>query len=273
MNSGSLIRSQVDRLQALWRYRGFVFSMVWREFRGNYLGSLLGSVWSILNPMAMIFIYTVIFSKIMRAKLPGVADTMGYGIFVCSGVITWGFFSDLLGRCPKMFVENATLLKKVNFPRTTLPLIVFFSSALNFLIIFGIFMAFLLLTGRLPGMSILAFVPLLFLQQLFVLGAGVFLGTLNVFFRDVTHIVSIVLQFWFWFTPVVYPLNILPPGARRLVELNPMTRFVTSYQQIVLYNQWPQWSRFGWHLLGALLALGIGFVVFQRLSGEMVDEL
>jgi len=273
MTSYHFIKSHNARLKALWNYRGFVFSMVWREFRGKYQGSLLGSIWSILNPMAMIFIYTVIFSKIMRAKLPGVADTMGYGMFVCSGVITWGFFSDLLGRCPRMFVENATLLKKVNFPRTTLPLIVFFSSALNFVIIFALFLGFLLVTGRLAGPSIVAFLPLLCLQQLFVLGAGVFLGTINVFFRDATHVVTIALQFWFWFTPVVYPLTILPPAVRHLIELNPMTQFVTSYQQIILYDKWPEWSRFGWHAIGALSALLLGFIVFQRLSGEMVDEL
>jgi lipopolysaccharide transport system permease protein len=98
------------RLLALWRYKGFVFAMVWREFWGRYLGSLLGSIWSVLNPMAMIFIYTVIFSKIMRARLTEVDDTMGYGMFLCAGLLTWDFFSELLGRCPGIFIGQVNKL-------------------------------------------------------------------------------------------------------------------------------------------------------------------
>lgn len=263
----------LPRFSALWRYRGFVFTMVWREFWGRYLNSLLGSIWSILNPMAMIFIYTVIFSKIMRAKLPGIDDTMGYGIFLCSGLLTWGFFSELLGRCPNIFIEQANLLKKVSFPRITLPVILFFSTAVNFAIIFGIFIIFLIVTGRFPGWAIVAFLPLLMIQQAFVLGFGMLLGALNVFFRDVGQLLGIVLQFWFWLTPIVYPVTILPERARNLIELNPMTQFVTAYQQIILHNQLPHWTQIRMHTIGAVIFLIGGFYVFRRLSGDIVDEL
>ena len=129
---------------ALWRYRAFVFTMVWREFRGRYLGSLMGSIWAILNPLAMIVVYTLIFSKIMRARLIGMDDTMAYGMFLCAGLLTWGFFSELLGRCQTIFIEQANLLKKLSFPKITLPFILLFSSAINFTIIFGLFLIFLL---------------------------------------------------------------------------------------------------------------------------------
>ena len=261
------------RVLALWRYRGFVFTMVWREFWGRYLGSLLGSIWSIINPMAMIFIYTVIFSKIMRARLPGVDDTMGYGMFLCAGLLTWGFFSELLGRCPNIFIEQANMLKKVNFPRITLPVILLSSSAVNFAIIFTIFISFLLISGRFPGWAIVAFLPLLLIQQAFALGLGMVLGTLNVFFRDVGQFVGIVLQFWFWLTPIVYPVTILPERARSVIELNPMAQLVAAYQQIILHDSWPQWGQFRFHAIGALAVLTVGFIVFRRLSGEVVDEL
>ena len=142
-----------SRFAALLKYRSFVFSMVKREFRGRYLRSLFGSIWSVLNPVAMIFIYTIIFSKIMRARLSGANDTMAYGVFLCSGLLTWGFFSELLSRCLTIFIESGNLLKKVRFPRITLPAILLMSCTLNFLIIFGIFVVFLLLTGRFPGLS------------------------------------------------------------------------------------------------------------------------
>lgn len=267
------IASQNARLKALWHYRSFVLSMVWREFRGDYLGSLLGSLWAILNPMAMIFIYTVIFSKIMRARLPGVPDAMGYGMFICAGVITWGFFSELMGRCPRIFVDHGVLLKEVNFPRTTLPVIVLLSSAFNFVIIFAIFMVFLLIIGRFPGWPVLAFLPLLCIQQAYVLGFGIIMAVVNVFFRDVDHVIKIALQFWFWFTPIVYPVSILPDRVRRLIEINPMTKFITAYQDIILHAKWPDWGVFGLHTVGAFTALALGTVVFHKMAADMVDEL
>ena len=99
------------------------------------------------------------------------------------------------------------------------------------------------------------------------------MGIFNVFFRDIGHIVKIALQFWFWVTPVVYPISILPDRLRDLIDLNPLTRFITAYQQIVLNNQWPQLFQFKYHLIGAVAALSIGFFLFRRLSGDIVDEL
>jgi lipopolysaccharide transport system permease protein len=261
------------RLVALWCYRGFVISMVAREFRSRYLGSLLGSVWSVLNPMALITIYTVIFSKVMRAKLPGIDDTMAYGIFVCAGLVPWLYFVELLGRFPNIFLEQATLLKKVSFPRITLPVIVLCSATINFVIIFSIFMFFLLILGRFPGWAILGYIPLLLIQQTFVVGFGVLLASVNVFFRDIGQFINVVIQFWFWFTPIVYVVDMLPGEAQKLSPLNPMTAFVQAYQQIILYGTWPNLMDFKLHIVGALLALVGGFFAFHRLADEMVDEL
>ncbi len=261
------------RLQALWQYRGFVVSMVFREFQSRYLGSLLGSIWAVLNPLAMIFIYTVIFSRIMRAKLPGVDDAMAYGLYICAGLLPWTYFIELLSRFPNIFLEQAALLKKVSFPRTTLPVIAFLSSTINFCIIFGVFLAFLCLTGRFPGMVLFAFIPLLAIQQLFVVGFGILLGTVNVFFRDIGQLLAVILQFWFWFTPIVYPVTILPEKARALLACNPLTPFIQAYQGIILYHRPPEWSAFMLPGAGAFLALAGGLYVFSCLSGEMVDEL
>jgi lipopolysaccharide transport system permease protein len=261
------------RLTAVWRYKGFVFAMVAREFKARYLGSLLGSLWTVLNPMAMILIYTVIFSRIMQARLAGVDDTMAYGVFICAGLLPWGLLADLLNRCQVVFIDQRNLLQKASFPRITLPVILLFSTAIHFLIAFGIFAAFMVATGRFPGWAILGFFPLLLIQQGFILGIGIFLGTLNVFFRDVGQLVGIVLQFWFWFTPIVYPITILSERLQMLVSFNPMSRLVDAYQRIVLFGDWPQWSQFGYLALAAAFALILGFFFFIHVSGEMVDEL
>ena len=269
----ALLKPASRRLVALWNYRGFVLSMVSREFRGRYLGSLFGSIWSILNPMAMIFIYTVIFSKIMRARLSGVDDTMAYSIYLCSGLLTWTFFSEVLSRSLNIFIEHSSLLKKVRFPRITLPVILLLSCGLNFAIIFGIFLTYLLITGRFPGWSILGFIPLLIIQQGFAIGLGLFLGTLNVFFRDIGHFIGIILQFWFWLTPIIYPITILPDKIRYIIKFNPLTQIVSSYQQIVLFNSWPSFDNLQVHIMLTIVALIAGSMAFIKLSGEIVDEL
>jgi lipopolysaccharide transport system permease protein len=223
--------------------------------------------------MALVFIYTVVFSQVMKARIKGVDDTMAYGMFLCAGLLAWSYFTELLGRCPDILIDQANLLKKVNFPRSTLPVVLFLSTTINFVIVFTIFLIFLLVSGRFPGWSLLGFVPLLLIQQSFTLGIGMSLGVLNVFFRDIGHIVRIALQFWFWVTPIVYPIGILSDRLRSLIELNPLTHFITAYQQIILNNQWPHLASFKYHLLGAVVALITGFMLFRRLSGDIVDEL
>lgn len=261
------------RLIALWHYRGFVVSMVAREFRSRYMGSLLGSIWSILNPLALIVIYTVIFSRVMRAKLPGIDDPMAYGLFVCAGLLPWLFFVELLSRFPNIFIEQAALLKKVSFPRITLPVITLCSATINFLIIFSLFLVFLMVTGRFPGWVVFAYIPLLIIQQMFVVGLGVMLASINVFFRDIGQFISVILQFWFWFTPIVYTLDMLPEKAQELLVFNPMTTLIQAYQGVIIYGAWPDFMFFQVHVAGAVIALVGGFFVFHRLADEMVDEL
>lgn len=260
-------------LEGLWRYRSFVTSMVRREFQARYLGSVLGTLWSVLNPLAMIFIYTVIFGQVMRNRLPGVDDGTSYGIFLCAGLLPWTMFTETLQRCTTVFVDQGNLLKKMTFPRATLPTIVAASSLLSFAIIFGLLLLVMILLGRFPGVALLGFVPLLLLQQAIAVGLGVALGVVNAFFRDVGHVVGILLQFWFWFTPIVYPLSILGSRARLLVALNPMAALVDGYQGILLRGTSPDWAALAPHVFLAVAALITGRFVFRRLAGEMADFL
>lgn len=268
-----LCRGLLIRGQALWLYRGFVFGMVGREFKGRYLNSLLGSLWSFIQPAAMILIYTLVFSSIMQARLTGIDDPLAYGMFLCAGLLPWALMAEYLGRATQLFIEHGPLMKKVSFPRITLPVILMLTTLLHFGIIFGLFVLFLLLTGRFPGAPLAAFIPLILLQQTFALGLGLILGCLNVFFRDIGQMVQIGLQFWFWLTPVVYPATILSPGTRGLLTLNPMSSLMDAYQGVVLQHAWPEWGRLGLHAWGALAVLATGFLVYRLLALDMVDEL
>jgi len=261
------------RLKALWAYRGFVLGMVARDFQGRYLGSALGASWAVLNPLAQILIYTVVFSQVMRARLPNISDTLAYSVYLCAGVLTWNYFVEVLLRSQAVFLEQANMLKKVSFPRVTLPSYVFLSASLNFAIIWGVFLAFLFVSGRWPGWVLVALLPLLLIQQVFAVGLGLVLGVTNVFFRDVAQAVGVGLQFWFWLTPIVYPLSAVPEVVRRLMAWNPLYPLIASYQRIIVEHEWPVWSRL-WLVCGvALMVAALSETMFRHLSGPMVDEL
>jgi lipopolysaccharide transport system permease protein len=260
-------------VRALWAYRGFITGSIKREFQLRYRNSLLGAAWTLLNPLSMITVYTVIFSQIMRAKLPGVDSTFAYSIYLCSGVLTWGLFAEITGRSQNVFLENANLLKKLSFPRLCLPVIVVGSAGLNFTIIFGLFTTFLVFSGNFPGQVYIAIIPVLAIQIGFSIGLGMVLGVLNVFFRDVGQLFGVVLQFWFWLTPIVYPVTILPESLQSLIALNPMASLMAAYQKILVTGQWPDWiSLCPLTLIAVLLCLW-GMWLFRRNSGEIVDEL
>eukprot|EP01034_Spumella_vulgaris_P035252 gene35252-43467_t len=219
---------------AVWRYRGFVAGSIKREFQSKYRNSLLGAAWTVLNPLAMIVVYTVIFSQVMGSRLPGVATPFAYSIYLCAGVLTWGLFAEITSRSQSVFLEHANLIKKLQFPRLCLPLIVVLNALINFGIIFGLFVLFLAVSGNFPGWIFLSILPVLVLQVLFAIGLGMILGVLNVFFRDVGQLFTIVLQFWFWFTPIVYPLSALPEPVRDLVGWNPMAGVISAYQTVLV---------------------------------------
>lgn len=263
----------MNMLRALWAYRGFILGSVKREFQSKYRNSLFGAAWTVINPLAMIIVYTVIFSHVMKAKLPGVDNAFAYSIYLCAGSLTWGLFAEIVGRGQNIFLDNANLLKKINFPRICLPVIVVLNAGVNFSIIFGLFLLFLLVFGFWPGWASVALIPVLLIQLIFATGLGMTLGVLNVFFRDVGQFFGIFLQFWFWLTPVVYPVSILPAEIKPFMAFNPMYHLVHAYQGILVSGYWPDWESLIYpFVLGGALCL-VGFRLFRQHVGEMVDEL
>ena len=260
-------------MRAIWSYRGFISGSVTREFQTRYRNSLLGAAWTVLNPLAMIVVYTVIFSQVMKARLPGVDNELAYSIYLCAGVLTWGLFAEITGRAQNVFLEHAGLIKKINFPRICLPVIVVLNAGVNFAIIFGLFLSFLLLSGNFPGLPLLAMLPVLAVQVLFAIGLGMVVGVLNVFFRDAGQFFTVLLQFWFWFTPVVYTIGILPKAVQPYVAWNPMTPLVGAYQDILVHAIWPHWESLLYPLAVGLLLCAFGLRMFRKRVGEIVDEL
>lgn len=257
----------------LWAYRGFILGSVKREFQSKYRNSLLGAAWTVIQPLSMIIVYTVIFSQIMRAKLPGIDSIYAYSIYLCAGIITWGLFAEVSNRAQNTFIENANLLKKISFPRLCLPIVVILNAGLNFAIIFGLFVLFLLISGNFPGWVILAMIPLLLLQIAFAISLGISLGVLNVFFRDVGQLFAVVLQFWFWLTPIVYPVTILPEALSPVMVLNPLANLMAAYQGVMVYGSWPKWQSLWLIASLTLLFLYLALRLYRKHASDMVDEL
>lgn len=262
-----------DTLQAIYRYRDFITGSIKRDFQSRYQASFLGSAWLILQPVAMILVYTLIFSQVMRARLPEVSGSFSYSIYLCSGLLTWGLFAETLNNLQNVFLSNANLLKKISFPKICLPIIASLSSFINFLIIFSLFTIFLIVSGNFPGIYFIAVIPVIIVQMLFAIGLGVILGIMNVFVRDVGQFIGILLQFWFWFTPIVYVINTLPEWVRGALVYNPLTNIIVSYQNIFVYQKWPNWESLMPITIISVLLCIFAFSMFRKHAADIVDEI
>lgn len=260
-------------LRGIWTYRGFVLGSVRREFHARYGQAVLGALWSVLSPLAMIAVYTLIFTEVMRTRLPGSANAHAYSIYLCAGILTWGLFADIVTRAQSMFIDQASLLKKVRFPRLCLPVIVVLNALLHFAISFALFLLFLIVSGNFPGPVMAALLPVLVLQLAFAGGLGLIAGVLNVFFRDIGQFLTILLQFWFWLTPIVYPPTILPPALREAMAFNPMAAIIGAYQAVLVQGRPPDWPSLLLPLALALALCLLGLRLFRKRAPDMVDEL
>ncbi|WP_457937210.1 ABC transporter permease [Aeromonas veronii] len=254
-------------------YRSFIYASVKRDFTSRYSGSILGALWSFIQPLSMIVVYTVIFAEVMRARLPGVDTTFGYSIYLCSGILTWGYFVDIVSRCQNVYISNANLIKKLSFPKACLPIISTFSASISFGIVMFLFLAFLLIIGDFPYLNIVYLPILIVCQVLFAVSFGLIVGFVNVFFRDAGQFTDIIVQFWFWFTPIVYPISIIPERFQWLLNYNPMYCIIDGYQNIFVFNRMPNFELLLVPSFISFFMLVIFYKLFAKYGNDMVDEL
>ena len=259
--------------QALWQYRQFVFSSIRSEFSSRFARSKLGGLWAIFNPLAQVAIYALILSNIMQARVAGIEGQYAFTIYLSAGMLAWNLFSEIVSRCVNVFIVNGNLIKKAMFPKIVLPAITVGSCLLDNVMLFIAILVIFALVGHVPGFSII-WLPLLTLATVaLAVGVGLILGIFNVFIRDVGQVVPIVLQILFWFTPIVYPLSIIPESYRHYLYLNPIYPLVSAYQDVLVYGVAPNLT----HVL-AITAFStglmlLGFILFTRASEEMADVL
>lgn len=223
----------------------------------RYAGSLLGGLWTFIQPLMNMLVFILVFSRIMAARLPEVAGSHSYSIYLISGLLGWIAFSSTLMRTTTVFLDQAHIIKKVRVSLWSFPLSIVLSDTIVFAISFGFFFAFLLLVDHPVGASAL-WVPLIFaLQQAFAYTLGLILAALSVFFRDIKESVTVLLQLWFWLTPIVYVASIVPEEMQSLLLFNPMFAVVDAYHAALLFGRTPDLAAL---LIPACLALLLGLL-------------
>ena len=258
---------------SVWAYRFFIISSIKTELHSRFARSKFGAIWIVLHPLALVLIYALILSQVMRAKLPGVESQYAYPIYILSGMVGWTLFSEILGRSLTIFIDNANLLKKISFPKLSLPHIIIGSALINFIFLFLIMFIVFGFLKHLPFHA-LHWLPLLLIITIaLAVGLGLFLGTLNVFMRDIGQAMTIILQFWFWLTPIVYISSIVPEKYHTLLMLNPMTGIIMGYQNVLLYDKTPDLYLLIYPTLFASFFLILALILFRKASEEMADVL
>ena len=222
--------------RSLYEYRELLKTSISKDVRGKYKNSVLGVIWSFLNPLLQIAVYAIVFPLIMRSNLPN------YTVFLCCGLIPWNFFSTATSRTSFTMIENGNIIKKVYFPREILPLSVVTSEAINFIISTIIILAFVLGYGM--GLSkYIIFYPLILIVQYFLLiGISFIVSSVTVYFRDLQHFIGIALQLLFYATPIVYAPDSIPQNFQWILQYNPMTCIINRYRDIFYYQRMPDFS-------------------------------
>ncbi|NBK99010.1 MAG: ABC transporter permease [Erysipelotrichia bacterium] len=263
----------MKQLRAIWAYRFFIISSIKTEFRSRFARSRLGGVWMILNPLAQVAIYALVLSEVLKAKLPNIDTAYAYSIYLMAGMLGWSLFSEVFSKSLDIFIANGNLIKKMAFPKITLPLIVTGSAMVNNLLLFMAILVVFGFLGHMPTIQ-LVWMPLLFAVTLSLgLGLGIMLGIINVFMRDIGQIVPIILQFWFWLTPVVYVSNTLPEEYQNFIYYNPMTGIIEGFQNILVYDKAVDISTLVYPIVIASIAIVLALFMYFRANEEMADVL
>lgn len=251
----------------------FVLELTKRDFAERFAGSSLGSLWAFIWPLVNLFIYIVIFGQLMGARLPGASSVYAYGVYLASGLIAWTAFAQSVSRCSTIFLEKKGLITKVSMSLPSLLLFVLSAETVTYIITMAVFFIFLLLTSH-PLHEHLIILPFVYLvQTVFAFGLGLLAATLSVFIRDLKEVVGITLQLWFWFTPIVYIRDILPPVVSNLMVYNPAYVFIESYHRIFVFNDMPAIKSLIVLTVMAHLLAWLAYVLFRYLEKDVRDFL
>lgn len=252
----------------LYEYREMIFSLVKRELRGRYKGSALGFLWTFLNPLLQLLVYTMVFSVIMRSGIEK------YYIFLFVALVPWMFFSASVTGGATSIQASADMVKKIYFPREVMPIAYVTSAFVNMLLTFVVVFAVLIITGFGINIQALLFLPVIMIvEYILALGIALLTSALTVYFRDLAYILGIVTMAWQFLTPVMYAQEMVPESLLPIWNLNPMTPVIQAYRTILYYKEIPQLETLIHAALLGILVLVVGYIAFRKLQKGFAEEL
>lgn len=250
--------------------RQFIGQQARQRFLQGQRGSLLGKAWIVIQPLATILVYTLVFSQVMHQRLSGRTDVYAYSLFLCAGLLPWQLFSEVMQKTQSSLLDHAHILRKTAVPLGAFPLISLQVALMNFGVIYALFLLWALVFAQISVTVLLTVLPSLILLVVLAWVWGFALAIAHVFFRDVGQMLGLVLQFGFWMTPVVYPLSVVPTWLQEiLVWINPLVVIIQTQQHAFLGLEGPPW----WQWLPYALWLLIGCMFLWHLLRERADEL
>lgn len=263
----------LSELSTLYRHRQLIAALTARDLKARYRGSILGYFWSLANPLLLLAVYTLVFTKFFPQQV-----VKPYPLFLFSGILPWTFFSAAILESTSSISSNAGLIKKVMFPAEALPLVVVLSHLVHFLLAIPILLAAIgvyAVMGQFEFNATILLVPvLMLLQTMFVAGIAMTVSSASVLFRDLRDIVANLMQLGFFVTPIIYLIdNIQSRALRAILRVNPMTPFVVAYQEIFFFGRLPNLSDSVLIVTYAFASLTMGFFVFDRLRDSLAEAI
>jgi homopolymeric O-antigen transport system permease protein len=260
-------KAQTIRKQELFYLWDLLVQMVGRDLKLRYRGSILGTAWSLLNPLTQLLVFNFVFSSVLPLNIPN------YTLFLFIGLLAWVWFQTSLTGAATVIIDGRALIKQPNFPATILPVVVVVANLLHFLLALPILFFFLSL-ARIPFSEPIVLLPVIIaLQMLFTVSLAYFVATFHVFFRDTQHLVGVFLFLFFYLTPVFYNADAIPDKYQLIYRMNPVLQLLEAYRAVLLHNTWP--SPGPLLLLGGIsgILLMFGYHVFKQASDRFVEEL
>lgn len=260
--------SFVATVREIYSYREMIKSFVRRDLRGRYQGSFLGFLWTFLNPLLQLIVYSIVFSTILRANIDK------YYLFLFVALIPWIFFSNSVTGGAMSIISQKDMVKKIYFPREVLPIAHVTSAFINMLLCFIVIFAVVLVSGTpINPLALLCLVPVWIVEYILALGMAFITSAITVYMRDMEHILSIVVMAWQYLTPVMYSDTMIPEKLRPIFNLNPMTPIIKAYRTILYEAKVPDLSTLLWALALGVVVLVIGWLIFSYLKRRFAEEL
>ena len=257
-------------------YREFLKTSILKDFRGKYKKSFLGVLWSFINPLLQLLVYAIVFPLIMRQKVEN------YTLFLVVALIPWTFFNTTVSQSPGTIIANGGIIKKVYFPRIILPLSNVTSNLITFLISGIIVVAALFIGGIGIGPSIAALPLVILIEYVLCLAFSFILSSITVYIRDLEYFVNVLMMLWFYLTPVLYDVSMIPDTAnflgmtinpRIIYDINPLAHVMTAYRTILYHKEFPDIISLLILLLISILLLIVGFIIFNKCEKSFAEEL